>query len=48
MKWMGPLEIMLDVVVALWLLDIFFLSDRNPGPRESLRRSHRQWASNGV
>ena len=48
MKWIRPLEIMLDVAVALWLLDIFLLSDRNPGPRKRVHRSERQLASTEV
>ena len=31
MKWTRPLERMLDIAVALWLLDIFFRRGSDPG-----------------
>jgi hypothetical protein len=43
MKWTRPLETLLEVVVAMWMFDIFFYAPSGPAVGQT-RPSQREWA----
>jgi hypothetical protein len=47
MKWTRPLERFLEMVVALWMFDVFFHRAGNPPLRQE-DPSQREWARPGV
>jgi hypothetical protein len=47
MKWTRPLEKFLEIVVAVWMFDIFFHRPGSPAVRQK-GASQREWATPKV